>query len=120
MSYPRNSGNENVQKRSEEVAGQNQNADEDDEKEMSLYEKGMENFNNKNYRKSISYFQKALKKASGNEREEIMYHLALAYENSGKTSKANELYATLSSSKKYGKRAEKKLKESAAEDAKKK
>ncbi|MCC7028919.1 MAG: hypothetical protein IT257_01350 [Chitinophagaceae bacterium] len=119
MNYPRAGSNDNLQRNAEPVVAQKEAVD-DIDKELSPYEKGLENFNQKNYRKSISYFQKALKNASGNEREDIMYYLALAYENTGKTNKANELYTSLSGSKKYGKRAEKKLNESQAEDARKK
>ncbi|MBK7690441.1 MAG: hypothetical protein IPJ31_04770 [Bacteroidetes bacterium] len=46
--------------------------------------------------------------------------MALAYEYSGKTDKANDLYATLSKSKKYQAEADRKLKEVQIKEAVKK
>jgi tetratricopeptide (TPR) repeat protein len=71
----------------------------------------MNYFNNKKYKKSIPLFEKALKKAKGIEREDILYHLALAYENTGKYEKSMELYASLSNSQKYRAAVSRKLQE---------
>lgn len=126
LNYSRGNNNDYYQRNNDakgnidQTVSQKQENYEEAEKEMSNYEKGMDNFNNKNYKKSISFFEKALKKATGTEREDIIYHLALAYEYTGKNSKANELYATLINSKKYSENAERKLKEVRSEEAIKK
>ncbi len=122
LSYPKvANNNDNIEtNRQQEVAVKAEAALDEEISEKSAFEKGMEFFNKKNYKKSISYFEKALKKASFAEREDILYHLALAYEYSGKNEKANELYATLSKSKKYQAEADRKLKEGQIKEAVKK
>ncbi|MBK8145382.1 MAG: hypothetical protein IPK62_10525 [Bacteroidetes bacterium] len=122
LSYPKvANNNDNMEpNRQQEVASRGEAAFDEEINEKTTFEKGMEFFNKKNYKKSISYFEKALKKASAAEREDILYHLALAYEYSGKTDKANDLYATLSKSKKYQAEADRKLKEVQIKEAVKK
>lgn len=114
LNYPKApSNNDNIQRNQEQAVGQREENSgyRDAPKELTDFEQGMDLFNNRNYKKSVSYFEKALKKAVGAEREDIMYHLALAYENIGKTEKAIELYAGLSKSKKYSVNAGRKLQE---------
>jgi hypothetical protein len=115
LSYPQNNVNNNidiVQKNTNPISTQlNEEEELANEKQWTPFEQGMNYFNNKKYKKSIPLFEKALKKAKGIEREDILYHLALAYENTGKYEKSMELYASLSNSQKYRAAVSRKLQE---------
>ncbi len=116
-----NNNNDNLERnRQQEVGNGREQALDEVKADSSPFERGMASFNEKKYKKSISYFEKALKSAVGAEKEDIMYHLALAYEYTGKNEKANELYAALSRGKKYSMEADKKLREVQSKDALKK
>ena len=105
LSYPQNNANNNIdiaQQNTKPISTQLQEEIVSvNEKEWTPFEQGMNYFNNKKYKKSIPLFEKALKKANGVEREDILYHLALAYENTGKYEKSMEIFTSLSNSQKY-------------------
>lgn len=77
--------------------------------EKTSFEKGMETFNNHDYKQSITHFEQALKKSSGSEREDALYHLAISYERTHKIEKAITYYSQLIQSHRYGYEANKKI-----------
>lgn len=79
------------------------------DKPLNDFENGMNFFNNQDYKKAIQYFEKAIKNSNENNKEDITYHLALAYEKTNKYSKAEKLFTELANSKKYGYDAEQRL-----------
>lgn len=83
------------------------------------YETGLGFYNEGNYKKSIRFFEKATKKASGIELEDIQFHLAQAYLKLGRTADAESLLNKLASSSKYKSNALE-LKKQVSEPAKKK
>ncbi len=85
----------------------------------SDYETGLGFYNEGNYKKSIRFFEKATKKASGIELEDIQFHLAQAYLKLGRTAEAESLLNKLASSSKYKNNALE-LKKQVSEPAKKK
>lgn len=112
MNYQRGNNNDFVQQRSGDVQNmQKQTEDEVKNDEKTSYERALTLFNNKKYKRSIALFEKALQTATAAEKEDIMYYLAQAYENTGRDEKAIEMYTALSKSKKYRFNAEKKIRE---------
>jgi tetratricopeptide (TPR) repeat protein len=61
------------------------------------------------YKKSIRYYKKALRQKNLSNRSEVLYQLALAYEKTNSTSKAEKIYEELEANKAYGKAATKSL-----------
>ncbi len=77
--------------------------------EISNFEMGLQFLNKQDYKKSIVYFEKALNTAKGNEREDIIYNLAIAYEKNGDLTKALNYYMKLENSIRYRAEAKEKI-----------
>jgi hypothetical protein len=65
------------------------------------YEDGLQLYNKGNFKKSIKAFEKALKTATNESREDIQFHLAQAYLKDGSESKATQLFELLANGTKY-------------------
>lgn len=101
LAYPANANNQNVA--TKELAN-----DETELEEVSYnpFDKGLEYYNQTDYARCIPYFEKALKKSSGERKEDIQFYLAQAYRQTGKERKAQKMFELLSKGSKYRKQAE--------------
>lgn len=77
--------------------------------ELSDYEKAMQAYNSGDYKESIRFFERALKSASGTQKEDIQYQLAQAYLKTGKENKAEKLFEILATGTKYKNEASQQL-----------
>lgn len=77
--------------------------------ELSDYEKAMQAYNKGDFKESIRYFERALKSASGTQKEDIQYQLAQAYLKTGKENKAEQLFEILATGTKYKNEASQQL-----------
>ncbi len=113
LSYPpqqNNTYNSNNTKTEDVPATELANTSTNDVKdEISDYENAMQYYSHGEYKKSIRYFEKALKTAEGNQKEDIQFQLANAYHKTGKNSKAEKLFEVLALGKKYKTQANEQL-----------
>lgn len=78
--------------------------------ENADFQKGLEAFKNQNYNQSIIHFTEALRTYDGDNKDEIKYNLALAYQRNGNIQLAQNLYKELEkSSWKYKSKARRAL-----------
>ncbi|MBP6624961.1 MAG: tetratricopeptide repeat protein [Chitinophagaceae bacterium] len=99
LNYSTYSNNDNNNKNYKDQEIENIRTKQDDSK--SAYETGLGFYNEGNYKKATKVFEKAMKKASGQELEDIQFHLAQAYLKLGRNSEAESLLNKLANSSKY-------------------
>ncbi len=104
LSYPAQPANMNNQESDlEEIATKDVSSN------VNNYETAMQYYNAGEYKKSISYFEKALKNAEGTQKEDIQFQLAEAYLKAGMNRKAERMFERLANSTKYKSQANEKL-----------
>jgi tetratricopeptide (TPR) repeat protein len=102
--YSNNSANQNQQETMLEAANMK-----DASNNTDPYETAMQYYNAGQYRKSVTYFEKALKAAPQSQKEDIEFQLAEAYLKAGMNRKAEKLLEKLAAGTKYKSAADKKL-----------
>ena len=107
LSYPSPSNNNNNIQNNDVNNSQTKYLEK--ESNLSDYDMAMDNFNKGNFKTSIDYFQKALKIAKGEQKEDIQFHLAQAYLQTGKRNKAEKLFEELALGTKYKREASEQL-----------
>lgn len=112
MSYPHQPNNvyqNNAYRNAETIEAEDPLASKDAKQRQNNYEIAMQYVNGGEYRKSIPYFEKALKNTQGIEKEDIQFQLAEAYLKAGMDRKAERLFETLAAGTKYKTEATEKL-----------
>jgi hypothetical protein len=112
LTYPHQSNNanqDNSYQLAETIEAKKYKASKDTKQQQDNYKIALQYVNAGDYKKSIPYFEKALKNRQGNTKEDIQFQLAQAYLNVGMNRKAERLFETLAAGIKYKAQSEEKL-----------
>ena len=112
LSFPHQANNTNQYNSyqyNETIDAENSSASKDTKQQQDNYAIALQYANSREYRKSIPYFEKALKNKQGTEKEDIQFQLAQAYLKAGMNRKAQRLFETLAAGIKYKTQSEEKM-----------
>jgi len=112
LSFPHQANNTNQYNSyqyNETIDAENSSASKDTKQQQDNYAIALQYANSGEYRKSIPYFEKALKNKQGTEKEDIQFQLAQAYLKAGMNRKAQRLFETLAAGIKYKTQSEEKM-----------